>query len=92
MFEFSTDWDEANLATRLAEIVCGLAASSFRPYKKENGGWVLDSGNNWFLHPIERQRGALDYGRWRLSYRYGLSDRFREALEVVVERAVGPAQ
>lgn len=88
MFEFDTDWtDEAALSTRLAEIVCGLAASSFRPYKKENGGWVLDSVNNWFLHSIDQNRG-----RWRLSYRYGLPDRFRDALQIVVARAVGPAR
>lgn len=88
MIDFDTDWtDEENFAYRLAEIVSGLHGSRFRPYRKENGGWVLDSGNNWFLHAFDR-----DKGHWRLSYRYGLSDKLREALQVVLARSVGPAR
>lgn len=87
MFEFDVrpDWAEKDLALRLAEIVSGLTGTSFRPYRKENGGWVLDTSNNWFLH-------RLSENRWRISHRYGLPDELRGALQIVFDYDVGVAR
>lgn len=85
MFEFESHWPEEDLALRIAEIVSGLTTSSFRPYKKENGSWTLDTGNNWFLHELSERH-------WRLQYRYGLAEKLREALQTICTWAVGPPQ
>lgn len=78
------------IARRIAYIVVGrleLEAGTDKlqvPFLKENGTWVLDSGNDWFLR-------FLDDGGMELAYRYSTPamEATLPALKVVIENLVG---
>lgn len=50
---------EQEAAKLLSLLVNGLKSidSSFEPYLKDNGSWVLDTGNNWFATIRQGDRG-----------------------------------
>lgn len=51
MVRFTTHkrWSEEGVAQRLNQIV---RADGFTPIRAEDGKWVLDFGNNWWMNKI----------------------------------------
>jgi hypothetical protein len=64
------------LAYRLQDFINGRHALC-DPYLKDNGHWVLDVANNWFLR--------IENSEVRISYRYGQRKEFWAALKLVIE-------
>ncbi len=79
--------DEEYMVKRVALIVAGTADHIF---KKDNGGWALDSrGNDWFVHKKDVSAKVTTYD---VSYRYGgghRSPNFMEAFRIVIVHVLG---
>ena len=81
-FRVANIWaNEIDVATRIANIVVGITFEDV-PYEKDNGIWVLDVGNNLFLH---LKTLAVKYSIYELTYRYSKPAKFMNALKIVIE-------
>lgn len=74
VFDYNKKWSEESVAKRVAGILW-FPNNSFEPYKKENGTWILDGGNDWFLR--------FEDGKANLSMRYedALDEDYKKALQ-----------
>lgn len=85
-FQVARGWRESQLAWRIHEIVSGHTPG-FEPFQKHNGSWVLDSGNDWWLHRVALETPEAP-ATWCLTYRYGRPTEVWTALRVLF-RLVG---
>lgn len=60
-FKVKPTWKEAYVAQRCAEVIG--SSRGCPPYQKENGSWVLNASNDWWL-------SKEDNDEYRLEYRY----------------------
>lgn len=58
-FKVKPTWKEEDVARRCAEVVG--PSRGCPPFQKENGTWVLNASNDWFLHKEEGDEYSLDY-------------------------------
>ena len=75
-------WSEESIVQRMNRIVTGVDATPGVPYKKDNGNWVLDTGNNWFLSFNAETREATLQGRYAAA-RPGMMEGLKPFLELV---------
>ena len=76
-FEVEKRWEEKDVAGRMAHLIEGHGkigqSDNAPPWRKDNGSWQLDSGNDWFLHKTQQLPNTnFEY---TLDYRYTTADR-----------------
>lgn len=91
---FKTDkkFHSLTVAKRLAQICCGTDCNDKIPYRKENGTWVLDHHNDWFLR--DKGHDEEDMRVWEIDFRY-MTPELKAALDgmkAFIELELGPVK